>query len=571
LDNYPNIVFQWSAQRARFLFFALMLVLLSIIVFTFPDYGVTFDEPARKSFGNRVLLWYSSLFQNKAAVQNILYNIYGGIFEIPVQLIASLGLLLTGSYLFEIRHLVNAVVGLTGVVGAYKTGKLISGRLAGLLSGIFLALTPRFYGHMFNNPKDIPFAVFYIFSIYYMIGSYRLLPNIPKIHLIKTGIFIGLTIGVRVGGIILFGYWLVLLITWFIVNYFFMQRSNLNVFSIFKVTLSSLSVVGLAWFVMLIGWPWAQISPFSRPFKALEILSRFPWPHSVLYKGEYVFAKELPWDYIPTWFAISLPEFYFIIMMAGCFSIPFYLRSLKNNKNFVENVVQIGLLILALIFPILAVTIKNSTLYDGIRHLLFIIPVLCVLCGISCVAFFKLPALGKAKRIVGVSVFLFILLTIYDMISLHPYQTSYFNRAIAGGVTNASRFFETDYWGSAYKEGCQWLRENRKTYIENHKIDVAGCNYFPQDILEYYLNEEEYLKNELLVIRKIFHLDNNTIGVFKENRNDKHEADFSIRKFPPVDYFLASTRWMCHRKINGEILYRVERRHVPYLFVIDPL
>ena len=71
---------------------------------------------------------------------------------------------------FEIRHLLNALVGFAGVVGVYLLARSISGSsLVGLGAALFLILSPRYYGHTFNNPKDIPFAVFYLFSIFAII------------------------------------------------------------------------------------------------------------------------------------------------------------------------------------------------------------------------------------------------------------------------------------------------------------------------------------------------------------------------------------------------------------------
>src|SRR5438309_1015667 len=75
------------------------------------------------------------------------------------------------------------------------------------LSGIvLLLLTPNYYCQMFNNPKDIPFAVGGVWATYYIV---RLLPSLPRPPwrlLVKLGLAIGLAMGVRVGGLLFLCY-----------------------------------------------------------------------------------------------------------------------------------------------------------------------------------------------------------------------------------------------------------------------------------------------------------------------------------------------------------------------------
>ena len=61
---------------------------------------------------------------------------------------------------YETRHLLNASFGILRLVGCWKLGSAPR-RARALASSprCFLLLTPNYYGQMFNNPKDIPFAV----------------------------------------------------------------------------------------------------------------------------------------------------------------------------------------------------------------------------------------------------------------------------------------------------------------------------------------------------------------------------------------------------------------------------
>ncbi|MCZ7597794.1 MAG: hypothetical protein M5U09_08755 [Gammaproteobacteria bacterium] len=71
---------------------------------------------------------------------------------------------------------------------------------------LFLVLSPRYLGHMMNNPKDIPFASLHIMALYYLSLASVNWPTMRTRHLIMLGISIGPATGVRVGGVVLLCY-----------------------------------------------------------------------------------------------------------------------------------------------------------------------------------------------------------------------------------------------------------------------------------------------------------------------------------------------------------------------------
>src|SRR6266496_1553063 len=178
----------------------LLFVCLTVIVLvTFLDYGLTWDEEFQKSYGEHLLSWYFSGFRDTQALSFGNSYLYGGFFEILAQLAARISPL----GLYETRHLVTAAFGLLAIVCTYWIGANISNPAGGVFSALFLALTPVFYGHLFNNPKDIPFAALFTLALYFIIRSYDEIPRIRKELLVKTGIAIGLCMGVRIGGVFL--------------------------------------------------------------------------------------------------------------------------------------------------------------------------------------------------------------------------------------------------------------------------------------------------------------------------------------------------------------------------------
>ena len=79
--------------------------------------------------------------------------------------------------LFETRRLLGAVVAVIGLAVTWRLGRRVGGPLAGLATLLLLALCPTFYGHMFMNPKDAPFAVAMVIL---MLGLVRLAEEYPS-------------------------------------------------------------------------------------------------------------------------------------------------------------------------------------------------------------------------------------------------------------------------------------------------------------------------------------------------------------------------------------------------------
>jgi len=197
----PNRQLDRGAFWGR-LSFGLIMLGAVLALLTFRDYGVTWDEDVHNWYGNFVLDYYVSFFADRNALHWCdLYN-YGAIFDTTAAALNRVSPI--GTY--ETRHLLNALVGVLGLAGCCKLGHAVGGARVGFLAALFLLVTPNYYGQMFNNPKDIPFAVGVVWAIYYMVRIIPVLPRPPLRLLAKVGVAIGMTMGVRAGGLLLLGY-----------------------------------------------------------------------------------------------------------------------------------------------------------------------------------------------------------------------------------------------------------------------------------------------------------------------------------------------------------------------------
>jgi len=89
LVNRREEIRQLNATSDRlwlFLSRGLFVCLGLIILATFLDYGLTYDEEVSRWYGRMVLRWYSTFFQDRSALGYYDLHLYGGFFEAISQL-----------------------------------------------------------------------------------------------------------------------------------------------------------------------------------------------------------------------------------------------------------------------------------------------------------------------------------------------------------------------------------------------------------------------------------------------------------------------------------------------------
>src|SRR6201995_4883884 len=187
----------------------LVLAAVGVIAsLTFRDYGLGWDDYTHAEYADLLLKMYGSGFKDTGALSFANLYMYGGGFDIAAGL-AHQNIPLE---LFEPRRLLGAVVGIVGLVVTWRLARRVGGPLAGLAALLLLALCPTFYGHMFMNPKDAPFAVSMIIL---MLGLVRLAEEYPQPSP-RTILIIGLGAGLSIGSRILGGLALVYALIGFI-------------------------------------------------------------------------------------------------------------------------------------------------------------------------------------------------------------------------------------------------------------------------------------------------------------------------------------------------------------------
>jgi hypothetical protein len=455
------------------LFALATLVALSIVaVFTFRDYGLGWDDYAHSHYGELLYAYYASGFTDTRAFSfsNLFY--YGGGFDLAASILDRF----TTTDLFESRRLMGAIVGILGLVVVWRLARRVGGPVAGAAAVVFLAITPVYYGHMFINAKDIPFAVAMIFLLYTFVRAFDEYPRPKPMTIVLFGVALGLLIGTRViGGIAILFAGTGLLV------YLIAEARTLGT----RAAVSrAATLVGrlalalpLAYVVMAIVWPWAVQSPLN-PFKAIAYYSNFwekPWRE--LYDGMQILIPQMPRTYLPKLCLLKIPEIVgglAIASIAG--SIVMIVRGLGTPAKRAA----LALLVAAALLPILITVMTRPVLYNGVRHFLFVMPPIAVLAGVA-VAYIleKIRAYSRPAALAGAAALsLAAGVTVVDMVRIHPYQYALFNQA-AGGVRGAADRYMLDYWALGFKEASETLlekiKEQKLVKPANRKWKVAVC------------------------------------------------------------------------------------------------
>lgn len=460
------------------LFLFILCFSVSILSGLYKDFAISQDEILQNEYGKKVISFYTSFFKDKSSFKYGDLYLYGGFYETIA--VAFSNFHLTGEY--ESRHIINAMFGIIGILGVFKISRLFWSLRFSLLASLTVYFYPTYFGHHFNNSKDIPFACLTIWSLYYIIRRYRSGFHKNKNLDWKLGIAIGLAMGVRVGGFIIYSYLIASLI--FNVIRYYSIGNSISIKTIVKIYGK---IFFISYFVMLLFWPWASSSPIVNPLKALKEIQSFSWFGSVLFEGNYIHVINdgLPWNYTLKYLWIKTPEillfFLFVYLLAivffklSAFGQSIQKKSIFSLKGFSDLITSIfalpifrngrAFITFAFILPIGFIIYRKAVLYDEIRHIIFTIPFFILLCYLGLELILTIIKSNFSKPIYnGILILLGFLFAIQFFhltkyyINLHPFEADYFNYASGGFEMNYS-LYQTDSLRNSRKELIETLEK----------------------------------------------------------------------------------------------------------------
>jgi 4-amino-4-deoxy-L-arabinose transferase-like glycosyltransferase len=467
----------WSALYDRIAIGVLALVAL-LALLTFRDYGLGWDDYTHSQHGDLLLALYGSGFRDTRALSFVNLYMYGGGFDMAAALLAKV----LPFDLFETRRLTGAIVGLIGLAVTWRIGRRVGSPLTGLLALVLLAVCPLYYGHMFINPKDAPFAVAMAVLLLGLVRALETYPRIPPATTLLLGLGFGLSIGSRIMG----GFGVITMSIALGLIVFVQARTdgwrasgrNLGAFIVALVPAVILAVAAMA-----LIWPWAVADPLN-PIRAIGYFAHFfekPWKE--LFQGALIEVPDMPRSYVPVLFGLQMPEIF--LMLCGTGLIGTLIAAFASPLPLRRRAMLLAVALAALL-PLLVAVATRPAMYNGIRHFVFVLPPLAVAGGLAGALIAARARTLEDGRVASWAVLAVLLaglaLPVIHMARLHPYQYAYFN-PLAGGVAGARDRYMLDYWGLSFKQAAQGLLAalvvRGETPPAGRKWKIAVCGPHP--------------------------------------------------------------------------------------------
>jgi len=471
----PTQTRRWAIDGAVLAGAAILVLALIVGLATAADYGITIDEFNTDDYGPKALAWYTSGFSDRSQFETVEFSLwyYGPWFQMLTAFLQSLKL---GDHL-TVRHATTFVVGLTGIAALLPIARLSAGRWAGPVAVGLCLITGYLYGSLFFTPIDVPFLAAMTWATLAIIAMTR--------HVVPTwsatlfaGVATGLAIATRTGGIITHAY-LIGAMSLCALEVLVLDGRAARP-QLLAIAIRSIFVIALAWVIAIVLWPWLQIgNPFTQFKIAFTHFATIATSFRFTHWGKVVTTDALPRTYIPGQWVARLPEAFLALLgIAVFFAVAktlwfgriavarfrkFGPKGLSRPVLLLARGRQILLVWVAVVAPVSFLIIQHATLYDGIRHTLFVIPMLALLAGWALLRL--VPYLRRVVVPAMVLSAIYVIALVANLVVLHPLEYIATN-AITGGTPGSYDRFELDYWSVAATEAL-WRLERQ--------LDEAGA------------------------------------------------------------------------------------------------
>jgi hypothetical protein len=447
---------------------ALLGAMLVLGLATAGDYGFSVDEFNTDDYGPKALVWYTSGFVDRSHFETVEFSLwyYGPWFQMLTAYVQSFGF----ADPITVQHAVTFLVGLGGVAALLTLGRLAAGRWAGLAAIALCLMTGYLYGSLFFTPIDVPFlAAMTWATLAIVVMARQVLPSWRAT--IAAGLLSGLAIATRTGGIITHAFLLGALLL--CAAEVFTTEGRLSTRYLIDLGSRYGAAVVLAWLVAFALWPWLQIgNPFAHFKIALVHFSTIPMSFEFSHWGEQISTSALPRSYIPAQLLVRLPEAFLVLLSVACLQAVAAAVRLAREAVATSRMERgtglrtavlalarqraIVTVCLAVVLPLGFLILQRATMYDGVRHVLFVIPMLAVVAGVGWRAL--LPFLRRAPVIASVVVGAYVGSVVATLAALHPLEYVAMNMLV-GGTRGAYDKFELDYWSAAATEALRRLEQ----------------------------------------------------------------------------------------------------------------
>ncbi len=446
---------------APYQFYATSLVLLlyfGLGLLIYDDYGISADEPVQRQHGIVAINYLAERFAPSFTQEYIVEDLaayrqryYGVAFHLPLSVFEVLNDI-QGAQIWFTRHYFTFLFFYAGVLAFYRLAyeSFEDGWLA-LFGAAILVLNPRIFAQSFYNIKDIVFLSAFAIALYFGFKWWRT-------RVLGWGL--GFAVAAAFAATVrIFGLGLLLLV---LAIHLLDSLQSKQARTGLQITAVPLTIITFFAVYVLIS-PAAYSAPFAHLQTTVLTFTSFEdWGGEVLFMDRVIDSTSIPWFYLPVWLGISVPLGYQLLFIAGVVSIVAALPR-TDLKSYIHAAQREPLLYLLLFtVPIAALIALESTVYNGWRHIAFLmVPfTLVALVGAQQVMKALLPWGRAQPAAIGLLVVYLSYIAGWLVVN-HPHQYVYFNPLVA--VVGGRESFERDYWRLSMREGLEWVAESKTT------------------------------------------------------------------------------------------------------------
>tara|TARA_B110001452_G_scaffold197651_1_gene167589 strand:+ start:1099 stop:2682 length:1584 start_codon:yes stop_codon:yes gene_type:complete len=436
----------------------------------------------------------------------------------------------------EVSYLINLFFSFLVILGIKKICAFLFNKDVGKIAFLILFFYPAFFGHMAFNSKDTIVALAHVWILYLLIDYIKKgndnKKSVNNLYLVSLLAALG-------SGINLFFLGSLLPVVIIILSDIFIFKKIVNKsFNYKKLSFDVLKSFFLFYAILLLFWIDTHPNLLTFPIKIFsdwafgDLFRGYPF---ILFNEDHYIIADTPKSYLILNILLRSPEYfllsYFIFIIISL-STNYFVKSFKNFYY------KLFIVLFLVINPFIILYIAPFSIYDGLRHVLWLLPYLCIIPALTIYYLFKNFNYFLSK-FSSVIMLLLIVYFLFNFFRLTPYQYTYLN-IFNGNNKNFDKKFENDYWGSSIQELIKKINFDKKTKFT---YSVCGVN---SGVVKIYLKKEGF-------INSVMEAENNAQFIFMTNR--------AIKKDPRGKYHSKNVT-NCYIQYKGKNIFQVKRNGV---------
>lgn len=465
------------------------------------------------------------------------------------------------------KHYVTLVFCFTAYLGLYFGLRVwCSNVMAMVLAIALLALSPQFFMHTFNDPKDAPFAAILMLSgVMCGLCVAKLQEHLPHatqwrgyrwclFYAAAIGVWIGLATSMRVAGLMLLGY---AGIAWLLTVDWRSLRKMGFVSSVTMLTVCALVCVALL--LLIVAWvtPTARLNPVMWIIRGTEIVADFHrWRGCTVTNGVCINVNSMTSDYLITWVLAQTPIPTLVMTVGGVVIFLLRWRSLPVATRTMSLIV----LLLLVALPVY-LSLAKTRLYNGGRHFMFMAPPMAYFSAVCLLQVYR-----WRRHLAYRSLVLALVLFLYgrvatEMIHLHPYEQAYINEIFRREKPIAKNWY-IQLPTVIYKEMFDWARVHLGTDITYTSFsNTWGGNWGEHNESRFYQspNMRQVEQNETKKYPHAYLFVDYHLSAIMRHHYIGCESKYVIRRMLGAQALRIAEIWDCRQRTLREKLQEEER------------